>query len=132
MGLIADTNIFIRAERLGLADPAAGLPPNEETAISAITLSELFEGVHLASRPDRAAWRRFRVEQIAATMPIISFTAEIARVHAQLRASLIRAGRIIGAHDLIIAATAVSLGWDVVTTNAKEFRQVEGLGVREI
>ena len=37
----------------------------------------------------------------------------------------------IGAHDMIIAATAMSLGWDVLTSNAAEFRQVEGLGVRE-
>jgi tRNA(fMet)-specific endonuclease VapC len=132
MGLIADTGVFIRAERLGLADPIAGLPITEETAISAITLSELFEGVYLASRPDRASWRRFRVEHIAATVPVISFTAEIARVHAQLRANLVRTGRIIGAHDLIIAATAVSLGWGILTANAKEFRQVEELKVREI
>lgn len=132
MGLIADTSVFIRAERLGHADPAAGLPKNEETAISAITVSELFEGVHLATRPDRASWRRFRVEQIVATIPVISFTVEIAQVHAQLRANLVRVGRIIGAHDLIIAATAVSLGWEVLTTNAKEFRQVEGLRVKEI
>jgi len=132
MGLIADTGVFIRAEHLGLADPTAGLPKTEGTAISVITLSELFEGVHLASRPDRAAWRRLRVEYIAATVPIISFTAEIARVHAQLRANLVRAGRIIGAHDLIIAATAVSLGWAVLTANAKEFRQVEGLNVLSI
>jgi predicted nucleic acid-binding protein len=37
----------------------------------------------------------------------------------------------IGAHDLIIAATAMSLGWDVLTLNGSEFRQVEGLSVRE-
>ncbi len=37
----------------------------------------------------------------------------------------------IGAHDLIIAATAMSIGWDVLTLNAAEFRQVEGLGVTE-
>ena len=37
----------------------------------------------------------------------------------------------IGAHNFIIAATAMSLGWDVLTFNVAEFRQVEGLGVRE-
>jgi predicted nucleic acid-binding protein len=36
----------------------------------------------------------------------------------------------IGAHDMIVAATAISLGWDVLTFNAAEFGQIEGLGVR--
>jgi predicted nucleic acid-binding protein len=50
----------------------------------------------------------------------------------RLRARPGRASRVIGAPDLITAATAVSLGWDVVTANIKEFRQVEELKAREL
>lgn len=51
--------------------------------------------------------------------------------HARLRALQRRLGKMIGAHDLIIAATALGLGWDVLTFNVAEFRQVEGLAVWE-
>lgn len=51
--------------------------------------------------------------------------------HAQLRATQRQKGKLIGAHDLIIAATAMHLGWEVLTLNGAEFRQVDGLGVRE-
>jgi predicted nucleic acid-binding protein len=38
-------------------------------------------------------------------------------------------GQIIGAHDLIIAATALHLGWAVKTGNEREFRRVDDLKV---
>jgi predicted nucleic acid-binding protein len=36
---------------------------------------------------------------------------------------------VIGAHDLIIAATALEQGLSVLTTNAREFERVAGLKV---
>lgn len=129
MGLIADTSVFILAERAGLENPLAGLPDNEAAAISAITVSELLLGVHLATRPDRAVWRQQRVELIMSSLRIVAFDGNIARVYAQLSANLRRNGLSVGIHDLIIAATAMQLGWVVITANIEEFRRIEGLRV---
>jgi predicted nucleic acid-binding protein len=131
MGLIIDTGIFIRAERDGHRNPRAALPQGEEAAITSITLSELLEGVHLAASPARARVRIAFIEQLPGIVPILPFDEEIARYHAKLRAIQRSRGKMIGAHDLITAATAISLDWDVLTLNASEFRQIEGLGVRE-
>jgi tRNA(fMet)-specific endonuclease VapC len=51
----------------------------------------------------------------------------VARVHAELWADLAGRGRVIGAHDLWIAATAVAHGMPLATGNAGEFRRVRGL-----
>ena len=51
------------------------------------------------------------------------------RVHAAVWAYLAAAGTLIGAHDLWIAATAVTHGLDLATGDATSFRRVPGLTV---
>ena len=131
MGLIIDTGVFIKAEREARTDLARRIPAGEDVGLCTITVSELYEGVHLAINPKRAADRREFIEQFALVLPVFDFSMNAALRHARLRARQRQLGKMIGAHDLIIAATAMSLGWDVLTFNAAEFRQVEGLGVRE-
>ena len=48
------------------------------------------------------------------------------------QADLAERGAIVGAHDLIIAATALAHGAPVMTLNDKEFRRVKGLDVRAV
>jgi predicted nucleic acid-binding protein len=63
---------------------------------------------------------------------VLSFDLDAARVHARIWAELARRGAMIGAHDLIIAATAVRHDLAVVTRNQREFSRVEGLATRSI
>ena len=130
MGLIIDTGIFIKAEREGHRDPVALYSTTDDMGICSITLSELLEGLHYAKSPIHVERRRNFIERARSVLPIFAFDERIAEVHAGLRAKQRMSGRMIGAHDLIIAATAMSLGWEVLTLNAAEFRKVEGLGVR--
>ena len=131
MGVIVDTGIFIRAERMKSPAWRSQLPIGEVGAISVMTVSEMLTGFHLAADPAIAARRQAFIEDILGYIPVVEFGTAIARVHARLRAELRRKGKMIGAHDLIVAATAMSLGWDVLTTIAAEYQQVEGLQVRE-
>ena len=50
----------------------------------------------------------------------------------RLRAELAAAGTDIGAHDRLVAATAVATGWRVGTSNLRHFTPVQGLDVIEI
>jgi tRNA(fMet)-specific endonuclease VapC len=105
-----------------------GLGPDEETAIAAITASELLHGVHRATaahRPRRAAF----VEGVLEAFPLISFDLSCARAHALLWADLAVTGKDIGAHDRLVAATAVARGWRLATVNVRHFNQVPGLNV---
>ena len=56
---------------------------------------------------------------------------DVARVHARLHAELSRKGDLIGAHDLIIAATAIHHNFALLTDNVAEFRRVDGLSLLE-
>jgi predicted nucleic acid-binding protein len=100
----------------------------EKRAISVITVSELLHGVHRANG-DRRARRSAFVEHLLAGMRAIKITEAIARAHAELWAQLSVQGRLIGAHDLWIPATAVTHGMGLATRNASEFERVPGLRV---
>jgi tRNA(fMet)-specific endonuclease VapC len=93
-----------------------------------ITVSELLHGVHRASG-DRWARRRAFVEHVIAAFDPLPITRSVARVHAEVWADLTRRGEAVGAHDLWIAATALTHGLAVATGNTADFRRVTGLRV---
>jgi predicted nucleic acid-binding protein len=128
VGLVLDTCILIRAERGHSLDFSLWTHYGD-AFISAITVSELLVGVHRADSDARRIRRSAFVEAILAQLPVLDFTMETARIHAGLFAALSQQGQIIGAHDLIIAATALSHDCAVLTTNTTEFARVPGLDV---
>ncbi len=97
--------------------------------ISAITASELLVGVQRADSEARRVRRSSFVEGVLAAIPVLDFTLEVARTHAEILAILSSRGELIGAHDLIIAATALSAGHALLTTDLDEFHRVPGLEV---
>lgn len=130
MATLIDTSVFVAAER-GQFDLGAWLAaqPKEEFAISAITVTELLHGVHRTPAGRRREARRAFVEDILATYPAHPFDADVATIHAERWAALTSRGSHIGAHDLIIAATALLHGHRVATLNEGEFSRVPGLTV---
>lgn len=130
MGLIFDTCIFIHAEKQGEdLDFERWAARYDEVYITAITVSELLVGVHRANSEARRVQRSAFVEMIISSFPALNFTPEIARIHAELYAHLGQQGNRIGAHDLLIAATAIAQGHAVLTANSHEFKRIPGLVV---
>ena len=127
MGLMLDTNVFIYSERSGNAIDFSKWEQYGNVYISAVTVSELLVGVHCADSDARKACRSAFVESVLAKLPVLSFDTEEARAHAGLFATLTKQGQLIGAHDLIIAATAIVNNCAVLTGNVKEFGRVPGL-----
>ena len=143
MGAVVDTTVFIDLERSTSREGYARsaelighrltecLGPDEEAAIAAITASELLHGVHRASAKHRATREAF-VESILAVVPILDFDLLAARAHARLWADLAKTGSDVGPHDRIVAATAISLGWQLATANVRHFGRIAGLDVVEV
>lgn len=123
MGTLLDSSVLIRLECSGAA---VALPGEEDVAITA---SDLLHGVNRASAEHRAQREAF-VEHVLRILPVQPFDLRAARIHARLWADLAASGRLIGAHDLIIAATALAFGWSGATYNVDEFGRVPGLTVR--
>ena len=121
MGTLIDTSVLIEIERRWPT-----LDVNQDVAIAAITASQLLHGVLRSDAAHRAQRESF-VEAVIATVPTIPFSLRIARVHAGLWAQLAARHRTIAPHDLIVAATAISLGWDLATFDRRHFSGVPGL-----
>lgn len=132
MGLIIDTNVFITAERAENQFDFSRYANYGDVFISAITVSELLVSVHRANLKERQTRRKAFVESILERFPALPFNTETARIHAELFTHLSSEGNRIGAHDLIIAATGVSLDFPVVTGNHSEFGRVPGLTVLSV
>lgn len=129
MGLIVDTNVFVTFERRGVPVDVSPWQSTDEVFISAITVSELLMGVHRADSETRRKRRSAFVESIIGGIYVLDFTKEVARVHAEAYANLAARGELIGAHDLIIAATARFHDLSLLTDNVDEFSRVSGLRV---
>ncbi len=127
MAVLIDTSVLIHAERRGQSlNEAIG---TRDRAISVITASELLHGVHRAPSGVARAQRAAFVEYLLAAIEPLPVTIAVARAHAEVWAHLESEGTPIGSHDLWIAATALSHGMDVATTNARDFKRVPSLTV---
>lgn len=128
MGALIDSSVLIQFEREGTPAPSA-LDPDEEFFVSVITASELLHGIHRAAdagvRARRTAW----VNALLDAVPLLEIDLATARVHAELWAQLAAKGRLVGPHDLWVAATAVTHGLRLITFNLREFDRVAGLEV---
>lgn len=125
MGIVVDTCVFVQAERAGIFPALEQF--EENIYISAITVSELLVGVHRANTAERRIKRKAFVDAIVTEIPILDFTAQVAKIHAEICAALLDKGQTIGAHDLQIAATALTHNYNVLTYNHSEFSRVPGL-----
>ena len=133
MGVVVDTSVLIAHERdaFDLDGYLATLEPGD-TAISAITASELLHGIERTRDQALRAERLENVDDVIEAFQVIPFGLAEARRHAQIWAGLKSAGKMIGAHDLIIAATALANGASVATLNQKEFKRVPGLTLEPV
>lgn len=131
MGVVVDTSALIDLERSESADDLLrGL--SDPMVMPAIVLAELLVGVNLARTPTQAAARQAQVDALRNRVPVVDFGPQMAACWAELFASLRRAGELVPANDLSVAATAVVIGWDVLVGRRDEahFRRVPGLRVR--
>lgn len=130
MAALIDASLLIAAER-GKLDFAAWLEgyPNESFAIGSITHSELWHGVYRADTPARRAAREAWVHMVTEPFEVVPFDEAAASIHARIWAQLEERGEVVGAHDLVLAATALARASAVATFNVRHFQRVPGLTV---
>ncbi|MCG2720839.1 MAG: type II toxin-antitoxin system VapC family toxin [Thermodesulfovibrionales bacterium] len=128
MGVIFDTSeiIAIERKRRDIYRITEGRE-DEPFGISVITVAELLHGVERADTHARKIKRQAFVEKVIEFFPVFPFDIVVARTYARLWALLASQGITVGSHDLIIAATALSLDYTVITANTRDFRKIEGL-----
>jgi tRNA(fMet)-specific endonuclease VapC len=92
---------------------------------SIIVAAELCYGAEKKQSPRLTA----QLEAVLGALEILPLEKPADASYGSLRAQLERAGKPIGANDLLIAAQALALGYTVVTDNEKEFSRVRQLNL---
>lgn len=121
---LLDTSVIVDLERVDTAQ----LPI--ESAVSAITMAELAAGPHATQDPDERARRQDRLQRAEAVFDPLPFDSEASRAYGRIYAAVAGAGRKArGARavDLLIAATACSIGLPLYTRNPDDFLALDEL-----
>lgn len=134
MGLILDSSVVIAAERRGdtpeqLVQQVIGVAGNQEAALSSVGLTELVHGIYRAISAQRRVRREAFVEELRIGLTVYPYTAETAMLAGRIDGEQTTRGILIPFVDLLIGATALSLGFSVMTANLRHFRQIPGLNV---
>jgi tRNA(fMet)-specific endonuclease VapC len=95
-----------------------------QVGLSSITLGELAFGAEKSSRPKDA---RSALSEFLLALEVAGFDDHAAMRYGEVRASLARRGRPVGPLDTLIGSHAHALDVVLVTHNAREFSQIEGL-----
>ena len=129
MAIILDADVIIQAER-GIFDLSRWLAahPDEQLAVAAVTVAELWHGLERATGKYRAT-RLAYLQHVLEALTVAPYTETTALQHARIWAALESSGNMIGYYDLIVAATALERGGAVATFNVRHFTQVRGLKV---
>lgn len=126
MKFLLDTNICIyiinnRFESSKSWIKNAGI---ENVCVSAISVAELEFGITKSSKFEQT---QIALYKFLSGFNLINFDAVAARSYGRIRADLPSKGPVIGAIDMMIAATAISNEMILVSNNVGEFSRVNGL-----
>lgn len=132
MGLILDTSVLIASERRGetveeILRRARATHGEFDLAISAISAIELTHGIYRARTDAHRERRRAFAEEVFHDLIVHPVSLVIAELAGRIEGEQAALGISIAVEDLIIGATALHLGFDVITLNAKHFRLIPGL-----
>jgi tRNA(fMet)-specific endonuclease VapC len=98
--------------------------PDEELAITAVSVGEL---VHGATKSQRAADNLARLDVLLAALTILPYDESSARRFGQLKAQLEQIGEVISDLDLQIASIALEQDAAFATHNQKHFSRLTNL-----
>lgn len=134
MGLILDSSIVIAAERRGdtveqLIEQIVKATGDQEAALSAIGLTELIHGIYRAPTPELRLRRESFISELLADLTVYPFLKETALLAGKIDGEQQNRGTAIPFADLLIGATALSLGYAVLTVNLRDFQRIPGLKV---
>jgi tRNA(fMet)-specific endonuclease VapC len=134
VGLILDSSVIIAGERRAFSvrrileqfETAHG---EVEMGLSVVTIVELVHGIQRAIDERRRSRRQAFVDELIRDIPVYPVTIATAKLAGRIEGNQAAQGVTIPFEDLLIAATALQLGFEVVTGNTRHFQLIPGLAV---
>jgi predicted nucleic acid-binding protein len=134
MGLILDSSVVIAAERrgenvTGMLKQIVAVTGDQRAVLSAIGMTELVHGIYRAQTEDARNRRDFFIRELLNDVEVYPYTRETATVAGKIDGERRSRGVTIPFADLLIGATALEVGYSLLTVNVRHFRLVPGLAV---
>ena len=132
MGLILDSSVLVASERAGqnarqALEAISSKIVETEIGISVLTLVELAHGASRANTSERKAKRHRFIQDLLTAVPVYPVTSSLALRAGEIDGESQARGIRVPLADLLIAVTALELGFKLGTLNLRHFQQVPGL-----
>jgi predicted nucleic acid-binding protein len=136
MGVIVDTSTLVTAERRkrNVCEIFRQLREtfgDAEAGLSVVTLVELAHGIERAELDAQRIQRQAFLDDLISDIEIYPVTSEIALLAGKISGQQARHGINLPFEDLLIGATALHHGCEVVTENIRHFEMIPGLTVKK-
>jgi len=105
-----------------------GIIGSQELGISAVVLTELLVGAYRGVVEAQRNRHQF-IAELTRDIPVHAYSLEVAELAGRIGGQQAAIGQTIPPVDLMIGATALFLGFAILTTNVRHFRMIPGLFV---
>jgi len=132
MGLILDSSVVIAAERRGdtpfqLLEQIANAGGNQQMAISSIALTEIVHAIYRAQTVEVRLRREAFIQDLLTDLEVAPFARSTAFLAGKIDGQQRALGITVPSMDLLIGATAIEIGYSLITINLRHFRLIPGL-----
>ena len=134
MGLILDSSVVIAAERRGdtvtaMLKQVVAATGDQRAVLSAVGLTELVHGIYRAQTAEVRNRRDAFIRELLNDVEVYPYTKDTAVLAGRIDGEQQSRGVTIPFVDLLIGATALEVGYSVLTVNERHFRMIPGLSV---
>ena len=117
---------IMRRNSEAMSNARAYLSSHLQLSISIVTRYEILRGLNAKNAASQAAL----FHALCQSMEVFPLTDEVIVRAADIYGTLHRTGQLVGDADILIAATCLENGCEIVTNNTSHFSRVPGLVVR--
>jgi predicted nucleic acid-binding protein len=137
MGLILDSSVVIAAERRGdnvtqMLKQIVAATGDQRAVLSAVGLTELVHGIYRAQTAQARSRRESFIRELLNDVEVYSYAKETALLAGKIDGEQQSRGITIPFGDLLIGATALEVGYSVLTVNVRHFRLIPSLTVVQL
>jgi len=137
VGIVLDSSVIIAAERQGrsvrqILEQIEAVQGEIEIGLSVVTIAELVHGAYRAKTPAQQQRRLEFIERLSSDVPTHPVTLDIARLAGRIEGQQEAIGIRLAFEDLLNGATALYLGYEVATLNARDFQKIPGLSLVQL
>jgi len=137
MGLILDSSVVVAAERRGenvtqMLQQIVAATGDQRAVLSSIGLTELVHGIYRAQSAAALSRRDSFIRELLSVVEVYPYAKETALLAGKIDGEQQSRGITVPFGDLLIGATALEVGYSLLTVNARHFRLIPNLSVVQI